>query len=203
MRRKCRPDSFFMIGNDIIDLQLAARQSNWKRKDFMNKLFSRQEQCLVLESSAPNRMVWKLWSMKESAYKIHVRKTGKRRFDPRSFNCEIIDQNQGFVHIDSDCYETMTTMKKELIHTMAHAINIEHELFYGMIMNEDGVDLGDALRKSLIKDLDERFKGPVKGLQVRKNGLHIPELYVDHRKLKDLCSLSHHGRYGAYLLCLF
>jgi phosphopantetheinyl transferase (holo-ACP synthase) len=191
-----------MIGNDIIDLQLAARQSNWKRKGFLDKLFSKQEQGLVFESSAPFRMVWKLWSMKESAYKIHVRKTGERRFNPRSFSCEIMDQKKGMVHSNAYSYVTRTVTQKELIHTMAHDKSFEEELIYGMTMNEDGGDPGAVLRQGLVRDLAERRKMPVDGLNVKKNGLQIPELYVYNRKLKDLCSLSHHGRYGAYLVTL-
>lgn len=191
-----------MIGNDIIDLELAARQSNWKRKGFLDKLFSKQEQGLVFESSAPFRMVWKLWSMKESAYKIHVRKTGERRFNPRSYSCETLDQKKGRVHIDAHSYLTRTETQQELIHTMAHENCFEQELFYGMTMNKGGEDPGVILRQGLVRDLAERRKMPVEGLQVKKNRLQIPELFVGNRKLKDLCSLSHHGRYGAYLVRL-
>ena len=33
-----------MIGNDIVDLDLARKESNWKRKGFLDKIFSLQEQ---------------------------------------------------------------------------------------------------------------------------------------------------------------
>lgn len=192
-----------MIGNDIIDLQLAARQSNWKRKGFLDKLFSQEEQCLVFDSASPFRMVWKLWSMKESAYKVHVRKTGERRFNPRRFSCEIMDQGKGLVHIDTNMYLTITEAQNDFMHTMAHDPCFEQELFSETIINEDRGDLGTILRSSLVKDMAERMKMPDTELQVKKNGLHIPELYCNSRKLKDLCSLSHHGRFGAYLFCLY
>jgi hypothetical protein len=33
-----------MIGNDVVDLALAQKESNWKRKGFLNKLFTSVEQ---------------------------------------------------------------------------------------------------------------------------------------------------------------
>ena len=192
-----------MIGNDIIDLQLAARQSNWKRKGFLDKLFSREEQCLVFDSAAPFRMVWKLWSMKESAYKVHVRKTGERRFNPGRFSCEIMDQGKGLVHIDAQMYLTITEAQKDFIHTMARDPSFEQGLISHTTMIPGGGDPGRILRRSLVRDLAERREMSVEGLEVKKNGLQIPEFYVHNRKLKDLCSLSHHGRFGAYMLRLF
>lgn len=191
-----------MIGNDIIDLQLAAKQSNWKRKGFLDKLFSRQEQCYVFDSNEPFRVVWKLWSMKESAYKIHVRKTGMIRFNPRRFSCELTHQNKGMVQIDTHNYLTRTEEHREMMHTMAHDNRIEHEMLYGIMINKNIEDPGADIRKVLVKDLAERRKLPVEGLKINKNGLRIPELYAQNKKLKDLCSLSHHGRYSAYLLIL-
>ena len=32
-----------MIGNDIVDLDLARTQSNWQRKGFLDKIFTKKE----------------------------------------------------------------------------------------------------------------------------------------------------------------
>ena len=39
-----------MIGNDIVDLALAQKESNWKRKGFLNKIFTEKEQLLILNA---------------------------------------------------------------------------------------------------------------------------------------------------------
>ena len=62
-----------MIGNDVIDLTLANQESNWKRKGFLQKLFSASEQQRILKSANPSQMVWILWSIKESVYKANLR----------------------------------------------------------------------------------------------------------------------------------
>ena len=84
-----------MIGNDIIDLALALKESNWKRKGFLDKIFTKNEQLLILNTQNPEVMVWNLWSRKEAAYKIYNRQTGIRGYFPlqlECFNMEIIDE---------------------------------------------------------------------------------------------------------------
>ena len=42
-----------MIGNDIVDLQLAKKQSNWQRKGFLDKQFTVSEQEEIARSKNP------------------------------------------------------------------------------------------------------------------------------------------------------
>jgi phosphopantetheinyl transferase (holo-ACP synthase) len=61
-----------VIGNDIVDLALARKESNWKRPGYLNKIFTTKEQLLISSAENPNTMVWNLWSRKEAAYKIII-----------------------------------------------------------------------------------------------------------------------------------
>ena len=76
-----------MIGNDVIDLFLAAKQSNWKRHGFVNKIFTTHEQSLILKAQNQEEMVWILWSKKEAAYKIYNRQTLVRAYMPLQLKC--------------------------------------------------------------------------------------------------------------------
>ncbi|MFT4791790.1 MAG: phosphopantetheinyl transferase (holo-ACP synthase), partial [Arcticibacterium sp.] len=58
-----------MIGNDVVDLKVAALESNWMRLGFLDKVFSEEEQEVILNSENKSQMVWLFWSMKEAAYK--------------------------------------------------------------------------------------------------------------------------------------
>ena len=86
-----------MIGNDIIDLSLAKTESNWQRKGFLKKLFSNDEQQLILEASNSFEMVWRLWSMKEAAYKIYTQQHIVRFFAPKKFECKLRSAKEGVV----------------------------------------------------------------------------------------------------------
>ncbi|MBE5318995.1 4-phosphopantetheinyl transferase family protein [Pedobacter sp. MR2016-19] len=111
-----------MLGNDIVDLDLAKIQSNWRRKNYLNKIFTAEEQLLITSTERPDEIVWLLWSMKESAYKIHNRKTGIRNFAPKSLNCTIyasVSEIKGRVSIDNDTYFTKSDIQLQYIHTIA------------------------------------------------------------------------------------
>jgi phosphopantetheinyl transferase (holo-ACP synthase) len=111
-----------MIGNDLVDLNLAKTQSNWQRKGYLDKIFTLFEQNVIYKSSNPNEMVWTFWSMKEAAYKIHNRKTGTRNFAPTKLACYLdfpVNKNRGFVTVDDQQYFTQTFVETDYVHTIA------------------------------------------------------------------------------------
>ena len=113
-----------MLGNDIVDLVLAKTQSNWRRKNYLHKIFTAEEQLLITSSENPDEMVWLLWSMKESAYKIYNRKTGIRSFAPKSLKCSIhsnTGQTYGEVNIEDHTYFTKSDIETSYLHTVASA----------------------------------------------------------------------------------
>jgi phosphopantetheinyl transferase (holo-ACP synthase) len=129
-----------MIGNDIVDLALAQKESNWRRKGFLDKIFSSSEQLLILNSENPEIMVWNLWSRKEAAYKIYNRQTGIRGFFPLQLVCNYENSIHGTVFIDGFRYYTQTEVCKEFIHTIAVA---QKEYFKRVIV----LDLNKTVNK--------------------------------------------------------
>lgn len=115
-----------MIGNDIVDLAQAKKESNWQRKGFLDKLFTANEQKLILTSENPEQMVWNLWTRKEAAYKIYNRQTGERFFNPKRFVCEadevVFCTNRYYTqtHITSDFIYSVAVTSKERFETIQH-----------------------------------------------------------------------------------
>ena len=107
-----------MIGNDIVDLALAKVESNWKRKGYLDKIFTVQEQYLIFNSENPEIMVWNLWSRKEAAYKIFNRQTGIRAFNPIQFENFGVENNIGTVHAFNLVYFTKTEITTNYIHSV-------------------------------------------------------------------------------------
>lgn len=112
-----------MIGNDIVDLQLAKSQSNWQRPKFLEKIFTAAEQDRIKSSDNPELEVWKLWTMKESAYKIYNREKGVRGFFPWKLECSIAEFSDGkflgSVAIDDSHYYTKTVVTDSFVYTIA------------------------------------------------------------------------------------
>ena len=132
---------------------VAAQESNWKRKGFLKKIFTEEEQSLIMSSQQPEATLWLLWSMKEAAYKIYSRQKGIRSFAPASLCCQLdspLKNNQYHTHeatigkvlIGDDTYLTESTGNDQLIHTIcainkvdiiqikAHIFTAGHPLFH-------------------------------------------------------------------------
>ncbi len=112
-----------MIGNDIIDLDQARADSNWKRKGFLDKIFTENEQQLIFSADNQELMVWNLWSRKEAAYKIYNRQSKERFYIPRRLECSSVfsEKNHFFgqVNIERKMYFTRTSIHGSKIYTEA------------------------------------------------------------------------------------
>jgi phosphopantetheinyl transferase (holo-ACP synthase) len=116
-----------MIGNDIVDLAFALKKSNWKRKGYLDKIFTKNEQLLIGLSDNPENMVWNLWSRKEAAYKIFNRNTGIRIYNPIQFECFNTDKSIGIVMNNGVFYYTKTEINLDYIHTVSVLNRIDFE----------------------------------------------------------------------------
>lgn len=155
-----------MIGNDIVDLELALKESNWKRKGFLDKIFTKSEQLLILKSDCPNTMVWNLWSRKEASYKIYNRITGNRIYNPIQFECFDSEVSYGIVENNGVLYFTKTESNSQFVHTvsvlnLADFDKIKYEKRNSEIIKINGIPF--------FKKTDEKVLNPI--------------------------SISHHGRF--------
>lgn len=159
-----------MIGNDIIDLALAKKESNWKRKGYLNKIFTPKEQVLILNAPDPDSMLWNLWSRKEAAYKIYNRETGIRGYFPVQLKCDYENQYLGKVSCNGKVYFTKTTITADQIHTIATTkLEYFNQIFF--LKNRESVLKNNGIPYLL---------NPL-------NNKHIP------------VSISHHGKYEAFI----
>jgi phosphopantetheinyl transferase (holo-ACP synthase) len=155
-----------MIGNDIVDLALAKKESNWKRNRFLDKIFTETEQLLILHSKNPEIMVWNLWSRKEAAYKIYNRETGISGFFPSQLECFYENATLGTVFIKEKIYFTQSKIENDSIYTIA----VVEKEYFKKIKN--------------INPAVEIFK---------KNG--IPFIIDSLSKIEKPVSISHHGSF--------
>jgi phosphopantetheinyl transferase (holo-ACP synthase) len=159
-----------MIGNDVVDLLQSRKDSNWKRKGYIEKIFNPEEQLYISNASDPEIMVWALWSMKEAAYKIYNRKTKVREYIPKKLNCFIESQNEilitGKVICSENTFHTKTILSNDFIHTVA---------------------------VSFFDDLNNVIEIENKTIDKDKNG--IPFLAAGLQNIAQDVSISHHGRF--------
>jgi len=184
-----------MIGNDIIDLTLAKKESNWQRKGFLEKLFTLNEQRAILKSENPFLQVWLFWSMKEAAYKCYTQKYLKRFFAPQKFECSLTSKDEGVVFFNENKYYTTTYIDALYIYTIA-TNKLEGAKFFSSIGSPKTID------KDLKRKLQEETAISAKEITQRKSAIGAPLYYHKEKLLSNSCTISHHGNYGAFAFTL-
>lgn len=190
-----------MIGNDLIDMVAAAGQSNWRRKGFFDKVFSKEEQAAIFSATDQNLLVWLLWSMKEAAYKAH-----QRQFKlPRKLNwlrqkCKITSLGQnsasGIVEIDKQSYFTSSDLSPQFIHTAAV---IQKNL---IVKNALFAASSEVAKTQLLSLIGENFSLPKKHLSYKKNMEGVPYITYRSELFFNQFSFSGHGKYSAFSMSL-
>jgi len=108
-----------MIGNDVVDLVLAKKESNWKRKGFLDKLFTTLEQNLISKATNQEEMVWMLWSIKESVYKAYQRINYNEGFYPIKIKILAINnQNESIIELFETIFHGKTSIDNQFIKTI-------------------------------------------------------------------------------------
>lgn len=191
-----------MTGNDIVDIKIAAAESNWKRKGFLEKIFTPQEQQYINESATPDKMVWRLWSMKESAYKIYVRQYGGRFFSPQAFSCCLLSKTAGIVEYKDCIYQTKTKITSSYIHTVANKLNAETsqtivKCFRPGILKYSHQQ--QFIYTKIIESFCTSCKDFNRKVSVEKDKNGIPFLYCGNN-LQIPLSITHHGNFAAFTI---
>lgn len=137
-----------MIGNDVVDILAARRDSNIWRKDWQEKLFTANERAFINASQDAEVAVWLLWSMKEAAYKAWNRQKGIRTFAPQKLQCTVdFFKNRyasGQVTFENDVYYTKSSLSQPRIHTIAaQSVKMLNDIQY--VNHQAAVPRGKAL----------------------------------------------------------
>lgn len=109
-----------MIGNDVVDLVLAQTESNWKRKGFLQKIFTTEEQILIQKAPNQDEIVWVLWSIKESVYKAYQRIHYNEGFYPTKIKIvKLTSKYNSIIQLFDTFFYGKTRIQNDFIKTIA------------------------------------------------------------------------------------
>lgn len=186
-----------MVGNDIVDLKEAKRASNWQRPRFLDKLFSSREQQLIRSSEDSFLMVWRLWSMKEAAYKLYTQQNPSRFYNPKGFKCFFQNENGIVKFKDFKCIvKTQITSK----YMLSEARFLDSEMTSKVIefKDENSKIQSKILKDALLNELSKTDQLSKTDFKFQKSEFGIPTVLFNSEKTQ--LSLSHHGCFGAYAI---
>ena len=190
-----------MIGNDIVDLKVAKINSRWQERRFLDKLFTEEEQSFIFKNQDfKYQTIWRLWSMKESAYKIHSHYLKEAIFNPKSFQCDITSSTMGVVCFEKSVLHTTTEFDSNFIYTTAQ--NGDHIQLsdYGVLDGTSQVDKSQQLRtKAILAFAALKSVQPSK-VTIMKTEFGVPQLLINNKLQENVLSLTHHGEYGGFAI---
>lgn len=190
-----------MIGNDIVDLNEASKSRHWNNQRFLSKVFTTSERDLIIRSSSRFHTTWALWSMKESAYKVHLRKFRKPFFAPSKIECQFEPEGSGKVRIDKTSYTTNTIVNEDFIYTVVLTDPLR-EYFgeYRKVVDTSYTNLHNKCYQDVIAKSSAQFQAQGSAMQIKKDSYGIPKLFTNNKEQSLIFSITHHGQYYAFVI---
>jgi phosphopantetheinyl transferase (holo-ACP synthase) len=188
-----------MIGNDIIDIRYTKLYHNFQRIGYLQKIYTKAEQELINTSHYRFYTVWRLWSMKESAYKSFIKEGNAPFFNPVKLRCSIENNQAGYVNIGSSEYKVQTIETDDYI--FSHTIDdtrpkTSHKLI--SVEKSDSDYQSITIYNTIIAYISKRIKSRDAIIEIIKDKNGAPSIYVDKLRLDIDLSITHHGNYAAY-----
>ena len=180
-----------MIGNDVIDLEIARAARKSENSRYMAKVFTKMEQALILNSEDPELMLWLLWAMKEAAYKANQRIFDlPRKLNPISYNCDLnLSKGSGKVIVDHSTYDIEFKITSEYIHTTTASGKIFQKV--SVCKNGSALDLFD-------NDAPLNVEAYIQ----KKDRNGVPSFHSKNTSDSIPFSISHHGKFTAFAIPL-
>lgn len=184
-----------MIGNDIVDFELAKIETNWQRPRLLDKIFSTKEQDYIALSSDPFKTFWTLWAAKEAAYKLYTQLKPRRFYSPKGFICSIEGKSLKVSYQEFKCYvQTRLTSQYVLAEASLDGKDIISEVIVFDKKSTKGVSA--LVKQELLKGIAKNYQVEDSSLNIEKDDMGVPLVFLKSRKLN--VSVTHHGRFGAY-----
>jgi phosphopantetheinyl transferase (holo-ACP synthase) len=196
----------------VVDLKDAANLGKSGDSRFLKKILTDAEIEYVKNADNPDLELWSLWACKETAYKVIKKYLPDTAFIPRRwqtvFHKSQSEYSEGEVITPEKCSVFISLFSNpEYIHCVgSDNIAVLDKLIWIVeaLPEEKKINPSIYLRCLLRQNLAQCFSlnfDQIKIKRTKQNGeLQPPRVYVDGRKTEIDISLSHDGRFVAYVV---
>ncbi|MCX6224706.1 MAG: 4'-phosphopantetheinyl transferase superfamily protein [Bacteroidia bacterium] len=200
------------VGNDVVDLREPANAGKSGNSRFLKKILTNAEIEFVQNAENPDTALWSHWTCKETAYKVIKKSRSGATFLPRHwqvvFNKIQSTHSEGEVIIPGNdrVYIRLFSNTQDVHGIGSDCRTALDKLIWSVdaLPEEEKINpslyLRYCLGQSLAKNFSLKFH-QIKIKRTRENGeLQPPRVYVDGKKTDIDISLSHDGRFVAYVV---
>ncbi|MCX5849518.1 MAG: 4'-phosphopantetheinyl transferase superfamily protein [Deltaproteobacteria bacterium] len=202
------------VGNDVVDLKEPANAGKSRDSRFLKKILTNAEIEFVQNAGNSDAALWSHWACKETAYKVVKKSFSDVAFLPRqwpvTFRMTKSKYSDGEVTIPGKgkIYIRLFS-NSQYVHCIgADVLTALDKLIWSVeaLPEEEGINPSLFLRHSVGQNLAQYFSlnfHQIRIKRTRENGeLQPPRVYVGNRKTDIDISLSHDGRFIAYVATL-
>ena len=208
------------VGNDVVDLKEPENRGKSGDGRFLDRVFTVPEQEMIAGARSPDTLLWSLWAAKEAAYKAVSGADPSVCSIPRRYPV-LIDGGEaagtsaatgsegclaGRVVTPRGEVALRITVTDDYVHAVAAG---SPSILAGIIQRVDCIDRAEAagdesafIRGRLVREIARRLDCPAADLAVLKepSGSDAPRVFLRGRPLAADISLSHDGRFAAFVL---
>ncbi|MHB8909642.1 MAG: 4'-phosphopantetheinyl transferase superfamily protein [Syntrophales bacterium] len=208
------------VGNDVVDLKEPENRGKSGDDRFLDRVFTAREREMIAAARSPDTLLWSLWAAKEAAYKAVGGDDPSVCSIPRRYPV-LIDGGEaagtstaagsegclaGRVVTPLGEVVLRITVTDDYVHAVAAG---SPSVLAGIIQRVDRIDRAEAagdespfVRGQLIREIARRLGCPVADLAVLKEPSvsDVPRVFLRGRPLGADISLSHDGRFAAFVL---
>jgi phosphopantetheinyl transferase (holo-ACP synthase) len=183
-----------MVGNDVVDLGDPETRAGVRHPRFDARVFAPEELAVLGFHPEPQRLRWVLWAAKEAAFKVARKRAPATVFAPRRFRVTLAPGGVGRVRWEGGELLLQVACGSDWVHAVASSPGSEG-IYARRLVVPPAISPGAAVREHALHALRRLLGAP---LAIGKAG-RIPFLRRGTQRLRADLSLSHHGRYAAWV----
>lgn len=189
------------IGNDVVDLKEAISTLKHNDNRWLDKNFNSIEQIYIKTSTNPAITLWKLWSCKESAYKVIVKKESIRFLNGRRIQIDCTNIQDIFYKIfyKDHTLWVKTSTQENYIHSLcSFSLETINQTRFDILQNNYKTisEKSTFIRKKLREEINTKY-GMIE-VDFTKNKLGVPMIKTNNLSIQLDISFSHDGAFSAY-----
>lgn len=179
-----------MIGNDIV--ALSDRKTDPR---FLERVFTKEEQQMILDHSEPSMALWILWAIKEAAFKALYKVDPNIRFTYKAF---VVKENPWRC-----CYKDRVVYASvSVTSNYVHAISYLSQEDLPVIFTEIGFSESEQTESQAVRLLAQKMLEKM-GYPRAEILNRPPQVYQNGKRVEELdISLSHDQQYLAVTIGL-
>ena len=211
-----------VVGNDVVDLRHPDTWQKSRDQRFVRRVFLPEEEKRIYNDPDPDGCLWMFWAAKEAAYKIFSKENPSVSSSPLKYKTEQTGELSLPGHSHGRHLTCVVTAPWDSVGITIYATDDYLHAFGSLgdgktsgsvhlrvFRLDDGCGKKERTDSVVVRNILRNYLGRYWNIspscitvhrEKNERGLGAPYVYINGERAPVAISLSHHGRYGAFIL---